>query len=97
MFPVNDASNGARALVLPNMVLFVALLAGTLVLARHELRWTTIVVVALLLFLFLPEAFQALPARWKDGRSGALAVSFMLISAIAALIFVAAETHLFTA
>ena len=87
MFPINDSSSGARALVLPNTVLFTALLAGTLALARHELRWTTIVIVALLLFLFLPEAFQALPARWKDGRSGAVAVSFMLASAIAALIF----------
>ena len=89
MFPINDDSHRARALVLPNTVLFTALLAGTLALAHHELRWTTIVLVALLLFLFLPEAFQALPARWRDGRSGAVAISFMLISAIAALIFMA--------
>jgi hypothetical protein len=97
MFPINDTSDRARALVLPNSVLFLALLAGTLELAHHELRWTTTVVVALLLFLFLPEAFQALPLRWNDGRSGALAVSVMLIFAIAALIFVAAETHLLAA
>ena len=97
MFPINDDSNQARALVLPNTVLFIALLAGTLALAHHELRWTTIVLVALLLLLFLPEAFQALPARWKDGRSGAVAVSLMLIFAIAALIVLAADTYLLAA
>ena len=97
MFPINDDSNRARALVLPNTVLFIALLAGTLALAHHELRWTTIVLVALLLFLFLPEAFQALPARWKDGRPGAVAVSLMLIFAIAALIVLAADGYLLAA
>lgn len=95
MFPINDASNRARAFVLPNTMLFLALLAGTLELAHREFRWTTIVVVALLLFLFLPEAFQALPPRWQDGRPGAVAVSFMLIFAIAALIF--RDTYLLTA
>jgi len=48
--------------------LWLALLAGTLAFASMQLRWTTIVVVAGLLFLFIPELFQAIPARLRDGR-----------------------------
>ena len=57
-----EARNPVR-LVFGNTALWLALLAGTLAFAAMQLRWTTIVVVAGLLFLFIPELFQAIPAR----------------------------------
>jgi hypothetical protein len=66
-----QASNG---LVLATTALWIAVLAATVRFAVSELRWTTIVIVAAVLFLFLPELFQALPRRFRDEPSG-LAVS----------------------
>ncbi len=67
MYPLRAGGAGdARnpvLLVLGNTALWLALLAGTLAFASMQLRWTTIVVVAGLLFLFIPELFQAIPAR----------------------------------
>jgi hypothetical protein len=72
MYPLRaGGAGGARnpvLLVLGNTALWLALLAGTLAFASTQLRWTTIVVVAGLLFLFIPELFQAIPARLRDGR-----------------------------
>jgi hypothetical protein len=60
----------STALVLANTALWLALLAATLHFAVGELRWTTIVILAGVLFLFVPELFQALPRRFRDGRQG---------------------------
>jgi hypothetical protein len=74
MYPLRgEVEGGARnsvLLVLGHTALWLVLLAGTLLFASLQLRWTTIVVVAGLLFLFIPELFQAIPMRFRDGRAG---------------------------
>jgi hypothetical protein len=57
-------------LVLAATALWIAVLAATVRFAVTELRWTTFVIVAGVLLLFVPEIFQALPHRFRDGRSG---------------------------
>ena len=78
-------------LVLANTVLWLALLAGLVAFAGLELRWTTAVVTAGLLFLFMPEAFQALPDRWRDGRTGTVATGCILVGALGLLAYAAAD------
>jgi hypothetical protein len=94
MYPIShrseDDTEKSVTLVLGNTVLWLAVLAGTLVFASAELRWTTIVVVAGILFLFIPEAFQALPTRWRDSRAGMTAAACMMLFALVALAHVAA-------
>jgi hypothetical protein len=51
-------------------LLWIVTLAATVRFAVTELRWTTIIIVAGVLFLFVPEIFQALPRRFRDGVSG---------------------------
>jgi hypothetical protein len=77
-------------LVLGNTALWLVLLAGTLAFAWVELRWSTIVVVAGLLFLFIPELFQAIPARVRDGRIGLGIAGFVLIASLGVLICIGA-------
>jgi hypothetical protein len=60
----------SNLLVLAATMLWIATLAATVHFAVRELRWTTIVIVAGVLFLFVPEIFQALPRRFRDGISG---------------------------
>lgn len=57
-------------LVLTSTALWLILLTATLCFAVSELRWTSIVIMAAVLFLFVPEAVQALPRRLRDGRQG---------------------------
>jgi hypothetical protein len=81
-------ANGARSgvlLVLGNTALWLLLLAGTLAFAWTELRWTTIVVVAGLLFLFIPGLLQAVPARLRDGRGGLALSCAVLIASLGTL------------
>lgn len=95
-YPIRDTSDGGRnpvLLVLGNTALWLALLAGTLMFAYAELRWTTIVVVAGLLFLFIPELFQAIPGRWRDGRAGMAIAGFVLVAALGVLACVAGAPH----
>lgn len=66
-------------LVLGNTALWLALLLGTCWFAYQELRWSTIIVVAGILFLFIPELVQAMPQRWRDGRPGLIASCFGLV------------------
>jgi uncharacterized membrane protein YwaF len=73
LYPLRrDASpvNIANLLVLAATALWIAVLATTVRFAVTELRWTTFVIVAGVLLLFVPEIFQALPGRFRDGRSG---------------------------
>jgi hypothetical protein len=72
----------SNLLVLAATVLWIATLAATVHFAVTELRWTTIIIVAGILFLFVPEIFQVLPRRFRDGLSGL---------AISACVFVAAR------
>jgi hypothetical protein len=90
MYPIRRAQNPAL-LVLGNTALWLALLAGTLMFAYAELRWTTTVVVAGILFLFIPELFQAIPARWRDGRAGMAVAGCALAAALGLLAYLAAD------
>lgn len=91
MYPLRGAAarNGVL-LVLGNTALWLVLLAGTLAFAWTELRWTSIVVVAGLLFLFIPELFQAIPGRFRDGRAGLAVAGLVLIAALGVLLWVGA-------
>ena len=74
MYPIRRRGEGGAVssilLVLGNTALWLLLLVGTLAFGYAELRLTTIVVVAGFLFLFIPELFQAVPGRFRDGRAG---------------------------
>jgi hypothetical protein len=72
LYPLHRAkrSQMSNLLVLAATMLWIATLASTVHFAVRELRWTTIVIVAGVLFLFVPEIFQALPRRFRDGVSG---------------------------
>ena len=60
----------SNLLVVAATALWIAALAATVRFGLTELRWTTFVIVAGILLLFVPEIFQALPRRFRDGRSG---------------------------
>ena len=85
-----EGGSGPVLLVLGNTALWLALLAGTLAFAWVELRWSTIVVVAGILFLFIPELFQAIPARLRDGRIGLAVVGLVLMASLGVLICIGA-------
>jgi len=89
MYPLRAAGEGAAGkpvlLVLGNTVLWLALFGGTLVFAWGQLRWTTIVVVAGVLFLFIPALFQVIPLRFRDGRNGMAIAGAVLIAALGVL------------
>ena len=97
MYPLRaGGAGGARnpvLLVLGNTALWLALLAGTLAFASTQLRWTTIVVVAGLLFLFIPELFQAIPAHLRDGRKGMASAGCILAATLGLLAWLSAGTH----
>jgi hypothetical protein len=89
LYPLRASGEGGGRnsilLVLGNTALWLLLLAGTLAFAWTELRWTTIVVVAGILFLFIPELFQAIPVRFRDGRAGLALSGVVLIAALGVL------------
>jgi drug/metabolite transporter (DMT)-like permease len=74
LYPLRRQAPALSFVVVAATALWIALLAATVRFAVSELRWTTTVIVAGILFLFVPEVFQALPRRFRDGPSG-LAVS----------------------
>ncbi|KWV51468.1 hypothetical protein AS156_12910 [Bradyrhizobium macuxiense] len=86
MYPLQRRSAAA---VIAATLLWIALAAGTIKFAAVELRWSTIVVVGGVLFLFLPELFQALPLRWRDGRAGLAMSGCVMIVALVVLAQVA--------
>ncbi len=89
MYPIGRQQESASArstlFVLGNTALWLALVAATVIFAHAELRWTTTVVVGGVLFLFIPEGFQALPGRWKDGRPGLAAAAIIMATALGLL------------
>jgi hypothetical protein len=89
---VGEARNSVL-LVFGNTALWLALLAGTLAFAAMQLRWTTIVVVAGLLFLFTPELFQTIPARLRDGRTGMAIAGCTLAVTLGLLAWLSAAAH----
>jgi hypothetical protein len=71
MYPLESrASNVSAPLVIASTVLWILLLLSTFFYAISELRWTSIVIVAGVLFLFMPEPFQAIPERWRNSSTG---------------------------
>jgi uncharacterized membrane protein len=92
MYPLGANAKPARSpsatLVVGNTVLWLALLAGTMLFAYIELRWTSIVVIGGILFLFLPELFQLLPEKWRDGQIGLAVASCVLVVALGLLAYV---------
>jgi hypothetical protein len=86
-----DGARNPALLVLGNTALWLALFAGTLAFAYVELRWTTTVVVAGVLFLFIPALFQAIPGRWRDGRAGIAIAGCVLAAALGLLACLAAD------
>jgi len=94
MYPLRAVGEGAARkpvlLVLGNTALWLALLGGTLAFALRQLRWTTIVVVAGILLLFMPALFQIIPLRFRDGRAGMAIAGAILIVALGVLGYLAA-------
>jgi hypothetical protein len=92
LYPLRARGEGGSSvlLVLGNTALWLALSAGTLAFAWVELRWSTIVVVAGILFLFIPELFQAIPARLRDGRIGLAVAGLVLMASLGVLICIGA-------
>jgi hypothetical protein len=88
MYPIRRSEAHERTLlVLCNTVLWLALLAGTLAFAWVELRWTTTVIAAGVVFLFTPALFQAMPDRLRDGNAGMVIGSFAIVAALGLLAF----------
>lgn len=86
MYPLE--SRAARIpvpLVIVSTVLWVVLLIGAFAYAVAELRWSSIVVVAGLLFLFMPEPFQAIPERWRNSSTGLVVTGLVLAAALITL------------
>jgi hypothetical protein len=94
MYPIRrhrgERPQNPALLVVGNTALWLALLAGTLMFACSELRWTTTVVVAGILFLFIPELFQAIPGRFRDGRFGMAIAGCVFAAALGLLAYLAA-------
>ena len=70
LYPLRRQMPALSFVVVATTALWIALLAATVRFAVSELRWTTTIIVAGILFLFVPEIFQALPRRFRDGISG---------------------------
>lgn len=90
MFPLSARPDSARqpaglALILLDSLVLLALLVVTVAFGFSELRWTSVVVVAGLVFLFIPELFQVVPERWRDGPFGLSAMLLLLVCAFALL------------
>lgn len=71
MFPLNSRPDEAKSatttlLVLGNVVLLAALLVGTWLYGYAQLRWTTLVVISGLIFLFAPALIEEWPWRLRS-------------------------------
>jgi hypothetical protein len=86
MYPLESRDAKIPApLVIVSTVLWVILLIGAFAYAIAELRWSSIVVVAGLLFLFIPEPFQAIPERWRNSSAGLAVTGIVLAAALITL------------
>ncbi len=94
MFPLGHQSEDAPAapatVVLFTTGLWLALVVGTCLFAIAELRWTSFVIAAGILFLFVPELFQAIPARWRNHRAGIATTGLTLAGSLALLVHIGA-------
>ena len=96
MYPLGSRTDGGvpapPTFVLGSTALWLALLVGTCLFGAAELRWTSVVIVGGILFLFLPELFQAIPARWRNGWAGLTATGITLAVTLALLVSVGQST-----
>jgi hypothetical protein len=88
MFPLNSRPDEAKSatttlLVLGNVVLLAALLIGTGRYGYAQLRWTTLVVVSGLIFLFAPALIEKWPWRLRSAT-----IQMMVLVGIQALTLV---------
>src|SRR5580704_3619187 len=77
MFPLHARPNASKSgvatlLIAGNAILLVTLLMGTAFYGYAELRWSTLIVVAGLVFLFTPGLFEIWPSSMRDGSTGLL-------------------------
>jgi hypothetical protein len=87
-YPLGNAKGrtaGSSAMVLGTTALWLILLVGTCIFAAAELRWTSFVIAAGILFLFLPELFQSIPERWRESHAGLTATGITLLAALGVL------------
>jgi uncharacterized membrane protein len=86
MYPLHSrAAKVPVPLVIASTVLWLALLIGAVAYAFAELRWSSIVIVAGLLLLFVPEPFQAIPERWRNSFAGLVVTALVLAGTLLAL------------
>ena len=90
-FPLDTPPEAARSfpttlLILGNVVLLAMLLAGTALYGYVELRWSTLIVVSGLIFLFTPALFEEW--RWPL-RSATVELSALVGIQILALVVLA--------
>lgn len=87
MYPIRrGGAHDRMLLVLCNTLLWLVLAVGTLVFAWTELRWTTIVVMGGIVFLFTPALFQAMPDRLRDGSAGMVIGGVAIVAALGLLV-----------
>ena len=85
MYPLESrATNIPASLVIVSTALWIALLLSACFYAVAELRWSSIVIVGGLLFLFIPEPFQAIPERWRNSSAGLVVTGIILAATLAA-------------
>jgi hypothetical protein len=94
MFPLRlrpDAAKSAAStlLIAGNAILLAALLTATALYGYAELRWSTLVVVAGLIVLFVPGLFEVWPPSLRDGKTGLAALVGVQIAALTTLAKVA--------
>ncbi|RJE89218.1 hypothetical protein [Paracoccus onubensis] len=65
-------------LIAVNLLLLAAVLYGTISFGLNELRWTSMVIVGGMAFLFTPGLFNAWPGKWRDGVAGLVTVTLGL-------------------
>ncbi len=73
------------ALAAATALAFAALLVGSALYGLEHLRWTSLVIVAGLAFLFAPGVFNLWPTRWRDGVAGLAITLAVTAAAIGAL------------
>jgi len=83
--PLPVAGQLGSLLVLLNIALLAALLAGVGLYAHETLRWSSIVVAGGLIFLFVPSLFQVIPNEWRDSRGGLVFLVALQLASLALL------------
>lgn len=90
MYPLSARPDALRSasgvgLIVANSVVLLALLAVTFRYGFAELRWTSLVMVGGLVFLFTPGAFQVVPESWRDGPGGLATLLALLLASLVVL------------